>query len=298
MPRAADVNPGWHRGGSYGQSGAVPDLVAELEQQARARFVRWDPVLWQELVRGPAAELLESLQASGRPGSHCEALIESYLRLGCEGIGLGYLVPASSGATSFLTLAWTRLVPRGLAAVPAARQAQMLADCWNLGENLEASPLWLKRIFLRLCGETTSLGSLPSLVADVARRALDEPTERLGARPRVVWVHLAQEDHRFLPGPLHFVAPTVVCVHDRHRSAAGGRDAATQGAWLTDPPLLLGPMGCREVPAKETPESFELLEDLSRRDSRAEDWLAMAANQWRAGVTLETSQFLVALLPA
>jgi hypothetical protein len=277
---------------------SVSDLVAELEQQARARFVRWDPALWRDLIQGPAAELLEALQAAGLPGSHCEALIESYLRLGAEGIGLGYLVPASSGAASFLTLAWTRLVPKGLAAVPAARQAQTLADCWNLGENLEASPLWLKRIFLRLCAETTTLGSLEALVADVAGRALEEPKERLGPRPRLVWVHLAQEDHRFLPGTLHFVAPTVVCVHDRHRAAAGGRDAATQGAWLTDPPLLLGPMGCAETPGNETPESFERLLDLSRRDPRAADWFAMAANDWRAGVTLETSQFLVALLPA
>jgi len=276
----------------------VADLVAELEQQARARFVRWDPALWRELIQGPAAELLESLQAAGLPGSHCQALIEGYLRLGCEGIGLGYLVPASSGATSFLTLAWTRLVPKGLAALPAARQAQTLAECWNLGENLESSPLWLKRIFLRLCDDTSSLGSLPALVADVARRALEEPSGRLGAQPRIVWVHLAQEDHRFLPGTLHFVAPTVVCVHDRHRTAAGGRDAATQGAWLTDPPLLLGPMGCGEMPAKETPESFQRLEDLTRRDPRAEDWFATAANEWRAGVTLDTSQFLVALLPA
>jgi hypothetical protein len=275
----------------------VSDLVAELERQARARFARWDPALWRELVQGPAAGLLESLRAAGLPGSHCEALIESYLRLGAEGIGLGYLVPASSGATSFLTLAWTRLLPGGLAAVPAARQAQTLADCWNLGENLETSPVWLKRILLRLCGETTSLDSLGALVADVDRRALAEPKERLGSGPCIVWVHLAQEDHRFLPGPLHFVAPTVVCVHDRHRTAAGGRDAATQGAWLTDPPLLLGPMGCSETPGKETPESFERLEDLSRRDPRAEDWFAMAANEWRAGVTLVTSQFLVALLP-
>ncbi|HSB60743.1 MAG TPA: hypothetical protein VLI67_03420, partial [Vicinamibacteria bacterium] len=186
----------------------------------------------------------------------------------------------------------------GLAALPPDRQPQAIADCWNLGENLEGSPPWLRRVFLRLCGEERGLGSLAALVEEVSREALVEPAKRLGSQPRIVWIHLAQEDPRFLPGPLHFLAPTVVCVHDRLRRAAGGREAATQGAWLAERPLPLGPMGCADVPGNGTPESFERLEDLARRDPRAGDWLACAENAWRAAVTLETSQFLVALLPS
>ncbi|HSB60075.1 MAG TPA: hypothetical protein VLI67_00050, partial [Vicinamibacteria bacterium] len=77
------------------------ELVEELEQAARARFVRWDPALWRDLVAGPARELAESLEGARLPAPQGQALLESYLRLGCEAIGLGYLVPGSSGASNF-----------------------------------------------------------------------------------------------------------------------------------------------------------------------------------------------------
>ncbi len=274
------------------------DIVGDLEQAARRRFVRWDDSLWREIVEGPASALADSLAAAGLPEAHSRSLLENYLRLACEGIGLGYLFPTSAGATGFFTLAWTRLIPRGLASLPPEQQAAALADCWNLGENLESSPLWLRRIFLRLCHHDQSLGSLPSLVADVARRALEAPDRALSGRGEIAWVALSDEDRRFLPGALHFVAPTVVCVHDRLRTAEGGADAASVGVWLSKPALPLGPMACKEAPKSGADPDLGLLEDLARRDRRASDWFDMARNEWRAAVTLETSQFLVVLLPA
>lgn len=273
------------------------DFVAGLEAEARLRFVRWDAALWKEVVAGPARELAESLERARAGPEHGEAVLTSYLRLAREGIGLGYLFPAAAaGGENFFTLAWAKLIPRSLAALPPSAQAETLAVCWNLAENLESSPVWLRRIFLRVCASRDSLADLPSLVADVSRRALEEPGRTLGERSGLRWLYLADEDRRFLPGAVHFVAPTVACVHDRHRTAAGGRDAVTMGAWVTDPPLLLGPMGCKESPS-DPGLRIELLEDVSRRDPRAADWFAMAANAWRAAVTLTTSQFLVALLP-
>lgn len=271
--------------------------VEDLEAEARTRFVRWDGELWKQVVAGPAHELAESLQRARVPLDRGEAVLLSYLRLAREGIGLGYLFPAASGGESFFTLAWTRLIPRSLAALPLDRQVETLATCFNLAENLESSPVWLRRIFLRLCRDRDGLEDLPSLVSDVSRRALAEPEGKLRGKPAIRWLYLAEEDRRFLPGGVHFVAPTVACVHDRHRAAAGGRKAATMGAWLTEPPLALGPMSCTESPA-DPGLRMELLEELSRRDPRAGDWFAMAANEWRAAVTLDTSQFLVALLPA
>lgn len=276
----------------------MTDIVSDLEARARSRFVRWDGTLWRELVEGPARELAASLEAAGLPKEHGRAVLENYLRLGCEGIGLGYLFPASAGAANFFTLAWTRLIPRGLAALPASRQVATLADCWNLGENLESSPLWLRRIFLRSCGEAQSLGSLESLVSDVAQKALEPPERKLEAPLGVSWVHLAEEDRRFLPGALHFVSPTVACVHDRHRTAAGGRDAATMGVWLSEGPLLLGSMGCKEEPKRDRDLSPNLKRELARLDPRATERFACANNAWRAAITLDTSQFVVVLLPA
>lgn len=272
------------------------DLAGELEHEAERRFVRWDPKLWREIGGGPALELVESLRKAGTPEPEVEALAASYLRLACEGIGLGYLYPASAGADSFFTQAWMGLLPRGLAGVPPARRAEALASAWNLGENLEAAPIWLKRIFLRTGATPESLADLESLVAGISRRALSPPERRLAPPVEAGRVPLGDEDPRFLPGDLHFLAPAVVCVHDRLRIAAGGREAATLGVWLSDPPITLGPMACGDSPGKaELPAP--LVKEIERLFPRETDWRGAAVNEWYAALSLETSQTLVALRP-
>lgn len=272
------------------------DLAQELEHEAQRRFVRWDTRLWKEIGAGPALDLVESLRKAGAPEDAVLALVSSYLRLACEGIGLGYLFPSAAGADSFFTQAWLRLIPKGLAGVPAARRGEVLASCWNLGENLEAAPVWLRRIFLRTSATPEGLADLESLVADVSRQALSPPARRLAVPVEVGRVPLGDEDPRFLPGNVHFLAPTVVCVHDRLRIATGGRDAATMGVWLSDPPITLGPMACRDSPeAAALPPP--LLKEVERLFPGETDWRGGAANEWHAALTLETSQFLVALRP-
>jgi hypothetical protein len=270
----------------------VADLVAELEAEAARRFVRWDAGLWREVVEGPARALAESLRASRAPEVHARRVLEAYLRLACEGIGLGYLFPPRVGENVF-TFAWLKLLPRSLSALPLQGQVQALADCWNLGENLEHAPVWLRRVFLRVLSREDGLGGLEALVARVAQEAAGTPASRLGPKPRIVWVDLGAEERSFLPGALHFVAPTVLCVHDR---LSPGPRTASLGVWLVDDPLVLGPMGCREAPGPSS-DRLDLTDDLPRRDPRAFDALNCTANEWRAAATLETSQFLVALLP-
>jgi hypothetical protein len=80
-----------------------------------------------------------------------------------------------------------------------------------------------------------------------------------------------------------------VCVHDRHRKGGGGRDAATLGVWLSESPLVLGPMGCAEAPAASRDGAWPKI--------ATEEPHAVTRNDWRAAATLETSQFLVALAP-
>lgn len=277
----------------------MPQLAAQLAEQARLRFAKWDAELWDELVAGPASTLAKGLRQARQPEDEAQQLVESYLRLACEGIGLGYLFRESSDARSFLTLAFYHLLPEGLPGLPPESRASTLAECWNLGENLERAPLWLGRIFVRLVGAGQSLANLESLARDVERRALEAPSVPLGQAYELRWVHLAVEDRRFLPGALHFAAPTVVCVHDRHRGTPqAGRAAATLGVWLDQEPLTLGPLHCQDVPPKDPGLDLKLLESVSQRDPRAGDWHAMARNEWRAALSLETSQFLVALLPA
>jgi hypothetical protein len=267
----------------------VADLVAELEQRARQRFVRWDPQLWQRLLEGPARSLAVSLQRAGADEPAAQRALESYLRLACEGIGLGYLFPPEVGE-GFLNHAFFRLLPEGLAAIPASAQARVMADCWNLGENLEHAPGWWRRMFVHLAGDGASLGSLRALVERVEREAFGTPPRKLGRRVQQQFLDLGAEDHLFLPGALHFVAPTVVCVHERETPR-------TLGVWLVDPPISLGPMGCRDE-VQATSDRLDLVDDLARRDPRTAEVRNSSANDWRAALSLETSQFLVALYPA
>lgn len=274
-------------------------LPDQIEAAARRRFVKWDAQLWRFVLDGPALALAQGLTRAGLDAARAGALLEGYLGLAAEGIGLGYLFPESSGAQSFLTQAFYRLLPAALPGQPPEAAARALADTWNLGENLERSPAWLRRLFVRLTPGPESLLDLERLVADVEARALRPPAQRLAGSWTLHWLHVAEDDPRFLPGAVHFVAPSVACVHDRHRGTAqAGREAVSLGVWLDEKPLLLGAMGCGETPALDPGLDLGLLEEVARRDRRVDSWLAMARNDWRAAVSLETSQFLVALLPS
>jgi hypothetical protein len=269
----------------------VADPVAELEARARLRFVRWDEALWRRVLDGPARALAMALRDAGAGEAEAQRLLEAYLQLASEGIGLGYLFPPEVGE-GFMNHAFFRLLPEGLAALPPPGRAQALADCWNLGENLEHAPAWWRRMFVRLAADGAALGSLRALVERAEREAFAPPPARLGRRALHLYVDLGAEERRFLPGGLHFAAPTVACVHDR--DAASGRSL---GVWLVDPPLVLGAMGCA-WPAVASSDRLDLVDDLVRRDPRAAEVRNCAANEWRAALTLETSQFLVGLYPA
>lgn len=269
------------------------DLIQSIEQLAQQRFVRWDAPLWKAFLAGPADALGESLGKGSDERAH--QVMESYLRLGAEGIGLGYLFPSQSGSENVFSLVWNTLVPQLLGDVDAARRGEVLAACWNLGENLETQPLWLRRIFYRACKDLRSLGNLEAEVARVTREALAPPDKKLTQAGRVVWVPLAGEDRRFLPGAVHHLAPCVVCVHERD-DGRPGREASSFGVWLSDTPAFLGPMGCNEDPKAQLDPS-DLLTQASKLDPRLTEPLASSHNGYSQAVTLVTSQLLAAILP-
>lgn len=240
---------------------------------------------------GPARDLAQSLRARGADEKAAQQVLESYLRLACEGIGLGYFYPPELGE-GFFTHAFFRLIPTGLAALPPEKRAPALADAWTLGENLEHAPAWWRRMFVRL-SDGASLDALHALVVRASRDALGEPGARLSGRTLHLLIDLGAEDRQFLPGALHFVAPTVVCVHDRHEASS----ARTLGVWLVDPPLVLGPMGC-DASVGPSSDRLDVVDQVVKLDPRASDVLNSAANDWRAALTLETSQFLVGVYPA
>ncbi|GEN07795.1 hypothetical protein SAMN05443572_101180 [Myxococcus fulvus] len=269
----------------------------ELESSARARYVRWDADLWRELIQGPARKLGDALTQSGAAPEEAEELLRAYLRLGAEAIGLGYLYPVTAGRQNFFTLAWSDLVPRLLTGVPAPERAAVLAQLWNVGENLESTPPWVQRIFYRVSQRLGSLAGIEERLRETASLAMEPPASKLGDKAQPFLVDLSREDSRFLPGAMHFLAPTVLCVHDRHRHAVAGREAATQGLLLADTPIPLGAMGCRETP-EVTHQHTPHLGAVSWNDPRVDAWYATLTNDWRAAGTLDTSQHVLVLVPA
>ena len=198
------------------------------KKRRAARFVRWDARLWREIVEGPAAGAADGADEPGgergarRPTCAWRA----------RASGSATCSRRRRGREGFMTLAFLELVPQLLAVPPSGRRTRSWRALWNLGENLESAAVWLRRIFLRLFAAIARLDDLEALRRRrLEPQALAPPAAPLGARRAAVWIGLGAEDRRFLPGAVHFVAPTVVCVHDRSRAGCepgrlAGRAAA------------------------------------------------------------------------
>jgi hypothetical protein len=147
-----------------------------------------------------------------------------------------------------------------------------------------------------------SLQGLADAVADIERQVSVNPERTFDitsghGKTRSFWRDLGEDDRRFLPGKVHLVAPRVACVNDRQRTSADGRSAPTQGVWLGDPVIPLGPMGCKEVELVWEKPSAALVGALDSLDPRFTAPYAAAANPWTALITLDTSQAVLVLLP-
>lgn len=279
----------------------TPDaLLAGLARKAAAAAKaspRFSEALFAEAVEGPSTTLLGNLRAAGWPEKALRALVGSHLRLSAEAVVLGRPVGFPWAEGSFLSLALASLVPRLLPAMEPRPAVEALAALFNLGENLLKEPRWLERVF---CDELSGLGELTDLgrrVGEVEASVTGPPATPLGEPFRVRWADTSEADRRFLPGPLHFLHPTVLCVHDRLRGPVGKRPPETCAIRLSDPPVVLGHSGCSATPALSTHQAVGLVARAGIDDPRISERFATAANDWRAAVTLKTSQMVVVLLP-
>jgi hypothetical protein len=263
-------------------------LGRRLSAEGSSRFPRWDEQMWQLVIEGPASSLI----ASNAP----RAVLESYLTLAAEAVGRGYLYPAASmGRESFFTRSWLEWLPAQLPSLAAPRQGELLALCWNLGENLERGPRWLERIFLRLFGQDLSLDDLEPTTERVSRLIFEPPVTRLTPENgRVHWVHMGGEDALFLPGRIIFLAPTVVSVADR-QTGLDGNPRTRHSVWLCDPPLLLGPIPDGGGDESDSDDPF--WDQVQKKDRKLTTRYHEARNDFRAACTFSTSQFLAALIP-
>ncbi|MCC6877100.1 MAG: hypothetical protein IT378_22540 [Sandaracinaceae bacterium] len=270
--------------------GTVPEWDA-IGEAARGRFPSWDAELWEALGRGPFASLASAL------GPEDPAVV-SYARLAAEAVGHGYLYPERSGARGFLSHAWQVLLPAALASLPPVERARSIAMCWNLGENLEAAPTWLKRLFeARLAGATLAdleerVRSTSELVFAPAQAELGESPERAW---QLEWLHLGAHDPLFLPGAVCFLAPVVACV--RSRDPRGVDRQRALAISIADRTEVLGPVEWPASPARHLPSDAQLakLRALDRRTGSIHD-AAIAGGRLIA--SLATSQYVLVVRPA
>ncbi len=198
-------------------------LALHHAREGERRFSRWDGALFEAIVLGSGKRLAAGLDAS----ESSLVLFDAWLSLVVEAIGLGYVRPgvAGEGETSrkrapenLVELLFVDLLPDKLPTVSAESRIGLLAKSWNLGEGLFGEPPWLN-----LC-VASAMANVGTLV-DLEGRLLRILDSALAPRAKSAWkgpyavrtVDLREVESAFLPGRVHFGAPTLVCVHDRKR---------------------------------------------------------------------------------
>jgi hypothetical protein len=204
-------------------SGVFAEVAERRGAEGARRFSRWDPALWDDFCEGPGRRLWRRLRALLK----AEAVLDAYLGLAVEAMGLGYvdragldaLTGAEAGAApNLIALFWIEKLPAQLVQPQAGAQIERLARLWNLGEGLLGEASWLNRFATAALHDLESLADVEQALATVLAPALTvRAPAAFGGPFAVTTLDAADLDDRFLPGEMHLAAPAVLCVHDRKR---------------------------------------------------------------------------------
>lgn len=203
-------------------SEVLDGAVKRRGDEGARRFAKWDAALYADLCAGPAKRLWKRL-ASKPSGA---AVLDAYLTLAAEAIGLGYIDRAgfdafSEGqpATNLIALCWLDQIPKKSFDGNPKAQIERLAKAWNLGEGLLGEAPWMSRYVTAMLRELASIDQLEVELVRVLEPVLAAPAPSSFHGPFTVsTLDAAQLDDRFLPGEMHLAAPAVLCVHDRKRA--------------------------------------------------------------------------------
>jgi hypothetical protein len=202
-------------------SDAFERAVKKRGDEGARRFAKWDAGLYHDLCDGQAKGLWKRL-ASKPKGA---AVLDAYLMLAVEAIGLGYLDRAgfdrfSEGheAANLITLFWLQKIPNKAFDGEPEVQIDRLVKAWNAGEGLLGASPWLNRYVTSSLRGLASIDELEAELMRVLEPALAAPAPSSFKGPFTIsTIDAAQLDDRFLPGDMHLAAPAVLCVHDRKR---------------------------------------------------------------------------------
>lgn len=191
-------------------------LIERAKAEGPRRFAAWNAGAYAELCAGPAKILWERL---GPAQTGRAEVMQGYLRLLSEGVGLGYLDRTSLDPTqprSLLALGLCRLIPEGLALIGEGEQLPLLVRLWNIAEGLEREPAWLNRYVAGAGARIVDLARLEESLIEILEPALAPSFSASWSGPfRVTHLDTRGAADEFLPGRMHLAAPAVMCVHDR-----------------------------------------------------------------------------------
>lgn len=267
-------------------------LTHTIAARSRQRFVRWDDQAWHAFCDGPARAYATHLGHTPHAPHQRLRLLEDYLHLAAEALGSGFLSRhAITHPTTLFPRAFLELAPEQLPTLSPSRQSTLLAQLFNLGENLAIGPSWRRRLVEHCLRELSRVDDLIRALEHAEDRIFSPPRHPLEPERAILhWIPTHGLLERFLPGTLSFLSPTVLCVHDRV-----GEDRIA--IWLETEPVVLGVI--REpLPAPGPGHALRKVWDtFALQDPRLTQRYTTRRNAWRSAATLKTSQFVVALMP-
>ena len=203
------------------------DLVDEAQRSGARRYTQWDDRRFAEWCEGPVSRvdtaLSRAASSSAWPGAERRARLRDYLVLIQEGLGRGYLVNAGGAARSFAEALLRDLLPGWLIAAPAGLHAPLLAKTWNVAEGVAREVPWLNQYLLARLDQITDPERFPDEIAQLLAPVLQPlaPVDWTGVS-RIHVLDPRPVDDEFLPGPMSWIAPRLLRVHDRRRAVCLG----------------------------------------------------------------------------
>jgi len=195
--------------------------IDEIAARARAKHSKWSESSWETFIRGSALSAATGLDNCSWPSEGKESVLRSLLELTSDGIGLGYLTFTPATNPGFLRLLWESIIPSGISALESPERAlEILAQSWNLTENLSLGPCWAERLFMRKHNQLTSLAGLSDFVKLVDSSLTTAPvgalpSPLLSAALTMRWIDLRKLNSIALPGDVSFISTNLLQISDR-----------------------------------------------------------------------------------
>ncbi|MFN8390190.1 MAG: hypothetical protein U0136_07875 [Bdellovibrionota bacterium] len=191
------------------------DWLLQFEREQQQKRSHWSSAAWEQVVTRCLPKLLAENNAASR------SVVESYLTLIAEAIGLQLLYPHPEGdAPNIFGAVFEGVIPRLLGTLETdAAQAQALAQLWNLCDAVSQEPGWVEAAVADGLARLESLDDLP-------RRCSELQQELLTPRPQTIHAQSDRESLSysaisvwpqgfFLPGTVSRCGPNVFYVQGR-----------------------------------------------------------------------------------